>query len=125
MRISQIIGIVLKFRVCFLGLITLRSSPFFGPLNIRRQHFSPLHYSRYTVLRAYESRGQGATMTAGPMEFRRPIQMTLRSERPISMSHVNSFISIGDHLISAGKTVEISQKTFFFWRSLDFGRKNR
>ena len=50
MRISQIIGIVLKFYLYFLGLMTLPSSPIFAPLNIRRQHFSPLHYSRYTAL---------------------------------------------------------------------------
>ena len=118
MRISQITGIVLKF----LGLMTLPSSPFFGPLNIRRQHFSPLHYSRYTVLRAYERGGQGTTMTPGLMEFRRPIQMTLRSERPISKSHVKSFISIGDHLISTGKNRwNFEEDLFFFEITSCFG----
>ena len=59
-------------------------------------------------------------MTPGPMKFRGahklergPIQMTLRREGPIEIACEDLFF-FGDHLISAGKTVKISVKTFFF-----------
>ena len=51
-------------------------------------------------------------MTPEPMDFRGPIEMTLRNQ------HVRpeDLFFFGDHLISTGKTVKISVKTFFFLR---------
>ena len=47
--------------------------------------------------------GAGGTMTPGAHELERgPIQMTLRSEKPIEVA---------------------CEQLYFFWRLLDFGRK--
>ena len=74
--------------------------------------------------------GKGGQWPPGPMEFRGPKRGPMSSRggpskwhwevKGPSKSHVNRLICFGDHLISAGKTVKISEKTFFVWRSHHF-----
>ena len=76
--------------------------------------------------------GAGGIMTSGPMEFSGPIQMTLRSERPIEVAceqldfgwknrwNFGEDLFFWDHLILPRKTVEISEKTFFLFEITSF-----
>ena len=83
------------------------------------------HWFIYDLLQAlhrlrqsHREGGQGGTMTPEPMDFGRPMgfmkavgfsEMTLRNQ------HVKpEDLFFEDHLISTGKTVRISVKTFFF-----------
>ena len=83
-----------NFRVLFI-LLVISESDLNGTIDAR------------VACRATERGGQGGTMTAGPMDFRKavgfsgPIEMTLRNQhvRPEDL-----FFFGGDHLISSGKT---------------------
>ena len=74
------------------------------------------------AIRASE-RGAGGTMTAGPMVFRGPMRGPMSSRGgPSKFGRKNSRNFGEDLFFFLRKTVEILLKTFFFWRSLDFGR---
>ena len=67
--------------------------------------------------------GAGGTMTAGPMVFRGPMRGQMSSRGgPSKFGRKNSRNFGEDLFFFLRKTVEILLKTFFFWRSLDFGR---
>ena len=57
-------------------------------------------------------------MTTGPMEFKGPKRRPICFRKAVGFSDSEDlFFVFGDHLILAGKTVEISVKTFCFRRS--------
>ena len=95
------------------------------------QMFIRVIHNSFFCTQGYREGGQAGTMTSGPMDFRGPTRGPMGFRRAHSNDAMKSacetgwpFFFFGDHLISVGKTVRISVKTFskrhflrLFWSS--------
>ena len=98
-----------RFLRCFLAKANWEQNVITILVKFKWNYSSPINHDQGRR----EGGGQGGTMTPGPMDFRKPIEMTLRNQH-MKPDDLFFFFWWSSHLISTGKTVRILVKTFFF-----------